>query len=70
MPIYMDLTLIKLQNAAAGLQSGGLAGTVVTDKSTNLPRRDMEAQIIDSGLFAVSFRQVFDFEHGIALSSH
>ena len=58
-----DLSLVKPQQPAAGFQRGGLARPVVADKAVDLPRGDIQGQIVHGGLIAVFFGQMFDVQH-------
>ena len=61
--VHPDLAAVKLQNAAAGLDGGGLACAVVADKAVDLALFDVQAQIIHRFFLSVELGQMFDFKH-------
>ena len=61
--VYIDLALLKLQDAAAGFDGGGFTGAVVPDKAVDLPCPDVQADIVNCFFLPVYLRQMFDFEH-------
>ena len=55
-----NLTAVRLQNAAAGLDGGRLACAVVADEGANLARGDMQRQIAHRELVAEGLCQMVD----------
>ena len=58
-----DFARVELQNADDGFERRRLARAVMTDKAVDFAGSNVQAQIVDRFLFAVGFRQMFDFQH-------
>lgn len=65
-PINQNLPLVKAQDTAAGLQRGGLPCAVVSDKTEDFPRRNVQRQVIHSLFVTVAFCEVFNSKHMIS----
>ena len=48
--VHIDFPLVELQDTRHGFQGGGLARPVVADEAVNLPRGDVQVQVVH-GLF-------------------
>ena len=62
-PCDENLTAVRLQNAAAGLDGRRLACTVVPDEAADFARGNVKRQIVDGGFPAEGFGQMADGEH-------
>ena len=59
-----DLAAVELQDPHRRLQRGGLSRAVVTDEAVDLPRRDVQRQIVHGFFLAVGLGQVLNVQHG------
>ena len=64
-PADHDPAGIELLDTDDRFERRGLARAVVADKAVDLPRRDVERQIIHGFLFAEGLGQVFNIEHKV-----
>ena len=59
-----DLSLVKGQDPTAGSEGGGLPGAVVADEAADLPRGDVQGQIVHRYFLSVGLGQMLDLQHG------
>ena len=63
-PVDRDRSLLKVVKSGDRLDGRGLAGTVMTDESIDLPRLNFQRQIGYTNLSSrICFRQMFDYQH-------
>ena len=67
--VDIDLPRVELQDARHRLQRGGLARAVVSDKAVQLPRLNVQAQVVHRLLLPVGLGQMLDFQHMLHLFS-
>ena len=58
-----NVALVEVQDAAAGLESRGLARAVVADEGAQLAWTDMQIQMVHGAFFAVALGQILDLKH-------
>ena len=58
-----NVALVKVQDAAADLESRGLARTVVADEGAQLAGTDVQIQMVYGAFFAVALGQSLDLKH-------
>ena len=61
--VDIDLSLIGLKDPAAGFDRGCFSGAVVPDKTVDLPRQDMQGQVVHSLFRTVGFCEILNFKH-------
>ena len=64
-----NFSLVKLLDADHGFERCGLSRPVVPDKAVDLPRRNVQAEVIHGFFLPIALGQMFYFEHDVLLFS-
>jgi len=62
-PVHIDFARVEVQDAAAGLDRGGLARAVVADEAVDLAGQDVQGQIVHRLLLPVGLGQMLNSKH-------
>ena len=67
-PVDQDFSRVKAQDPGHGAQGRRFAGAVVPDETEDLPRRNVQTQVVDGFFGAVGFGQVRNIQHRFILN--